>query len=76
MGLGVPIVTIPCLPESFACHPAFSKNMTLLKECSVYVLYDSRKYPPMNNIPWEVILDTLRKATTKYPLQREKEEVH
>lgn len=75
MGLSVPIIAIPCLPESLACHPALSKNTALLKECGVFVLYDPQKYPPMNNIPWEVILDTLHKVTTKYPLQLEKEEV-
>ena len=76
MGLGMPIITIPCLPESLACHPVFSKNIALLKECGVFVLYDPHKYPPMNNIPWEVVLDTLHKATTKYVLQLQKEEVY
>jgi phosphopantothenoylcysteine synthetase/decarboxylase len=76
MGLGVPIIAIPCLPESLACHPAFSKNTALLKECGVYILYDPQEYPPMNNVPWEVVLDTLHRVTTNYSLQREKEEVH
>jgi|SRR5579859_3863965 len=71
MGLGIPIIAIPCLPESLACHPAFSKNITLLKECGVSVLYDPQKYPPMNNIPWQVTLD----AVTKLLKERETEGV-
>lgn len=76
MGLGLPIIAMPCLPESLTHHPVFSKNIALLKDCGVFILYDPQKYPPMNNIPWEVVLNTLHKATTKYFLQLQKEEVY
>jgi phosphopantothenoylcysteine synthetase/decarboxylase len=71
MGLGIPIIAIPCLPESLASHPAFSKNTALLKECGVSVIYDPQKYPPMNNIPWQFTLD----AVTKLLKERETEGV-
>ena len=62
-GLGIPIVSIPCVPaQSLARHSAFYKSIHSLKEEGVHVLYEPEKYPPMNNVPWEVplhILDNL-----------------
>ena len=59
-GLGLPIVAIPCVPsESLARHSAFRRSINSLKEDGVYVLYEPEKYPPMNNVPWEVTLHVL-----------------
>lgn len=71
LGLGLPIIAIPCVPlQTLARHPAFSKSIALLKECGVTVLYEPETYPPMNNVPWEVVLHSLHTATA------EKEEVY
>ena len=60
MGLGMPIVTVPCVPsDHLARHPVFSHSLSLLKECGVALLYEPEKYPPMNNVPWETILDSV-----------------
>lgn len=59
-GLGTPIVAIPCVPsQSLARHSAFCKSINSLKEDGVHVLYEPEKYPPMNNVPWEVTLQVL-----------------
>ncbi len=77
MGLGTPIITIPCVSaEGLVHHPAFTKSITFLKDCGVFVLYEPQKYPPMNNVPWEVVLDTLHEKTARYALQEQKEEVY
>jgi len=77
MGLGAPIITIPCVPtESLVRHPAFTKSITFLKERGVFVLYEPQKYPPMNNVPWKVVLDTLHEKTARDALQEQKEEVY
>ena len=77
MGRDTPIITIPCVPtEGLIRHPAFTKSITFLKDCGVFVLYEPQKYPPMNNVPWEVVLDTLHEKTARYPLQEQKEEMY
>lgn len=76
-GLATPIITIPCVPpESLARHPAFTKSMALLKDYGIIILYEPQKHPPMNNIPWQVVLDTLHDATASYCLQQQTEEVY
>jgi hypothetical protein len=62
MGLGIPTITVPCVPESLARHPIFSKNIALLQECGARVLYDPEKYPPTNNVPWEDMIHALHEA--------------
>ncbi len=63
-GLGLPIVAIPCVPlESLARHSAFCKSITSLQEEGVHILYEPEKYPPMNNVPWEVALNVLNHLT-------------
>ncbi|MHB8598868.1 MAG: flavoprotein [Ktedonobacteraceae bacterium] len=77
MGLGTPVVTIPCVPQnSLARHPAFKKNIALLKEYGVTVLYEPEKYPPMNNVPWEVAVHALNSTITNSPLIEQAEEVY
>ena len=76
MGLGMPIIAIPCLPNSLARHPVFSKNIAFLKECGVSILYEPQKYQPMNNVPWNVVLDSLHEATAGCSMLAHKEEVY
>ncbi len=77
MGLGTPIVTIPCVPQdSLARHPVFKKNMALLKEYGVTVLYEPEKYPPMNNVSWEVALQALNSTIKNNSLIEQAEKVY
>jgi phosphopantothenoylcysteine synthetase/decarboxylase len=77
IGLGTPIITIPCVPsESLARHPTFTKSIKLLKDCGVFVLYEPQKYSPMNNVPWKVVLEKLHEVTAKCSLQQQKEEMY
>lgn len=60
-GLKMPIVTIPCVltNSGLDSHPAFSRSIALLREYGVHVIYEPEKYPPKNEVPWKVILETL-----------------
>ena len=61
MGLHMPIVAVPCVltGSGLDSHPAFFRSMDFLRDCGVHVLYEPEKYPPKNEVPWEVILDEL-----------------
>lgn len=54
--LAVPVVTTN---SGLDTHPAFARNMALLREYGVSVLYDPERYPPRNEVPAEIILQTL-----------------
>ena len=54
-----PIVAVPYLKADLAHHPAFSKNLELLLDCGVHVLYDPETYPSPLIVTWEMILETL-----------------
>ncbi len=71
---GTPIVSVPCVQQVMARHPAFPKSVALLEECGVRVLYEPQKYPPMNNVPWKNILQSLDETIEKHHvLSRQKE---
>lgn len=78
LGMGTPIVVIPCVPAfSLARHPAFSKNIALLQEYGVHLIYNPQEYPPMNNVPWGVMLQAVNNAVAgqREPLLRKEENV-
>ncbi len=61
-GRGRPALVIPCVNQHhLARHPAFPKSLATLRGWGVDILYDTNKYPPRNDVPWEVILDELDK---------------
>jgi phosphopantothenoylcysteine synthetase/decarboxylase len=67
MGLKMPVLAIPCVltGSGLDSHPAFSRSIQLLREWGVQVLYQPEIYPPKNEVPWEVILDTLHEMMKK-----------
>ncbi len=66
LGRGTPpIVAVPCLKVDLARHPAFSKNIALLREYGVQVLHDPERYPSPKIVPWETILDALNQIVKK-----------
>ena len=63
LGRGAPpVVAVPYLKADLAHHPAFSKNLELLRACGVQVLYDPERYPSPLMVPWEMILEALPRA--------------
>lgn len=68
-GLEAPIIAIPCVPqESLARHRIFSKNLNFLEESGVHILYDPKTFPPANNIPFEIILQTIHQDLYEHDL--------
>lgn len=67
MGLGMPIVAVPGVTTGSGLdnHPAFLKSIQFLRECGVRILHKPETYPPKNEVPGEVILDTLHDLVRK-----------
>lgn len=63
LGRGRPILVVPCVNQNhLARHPVFLKNLDTLRSYGVNVLYDVGKYPPRNEVPWDVILEVLQQV--------------
>jgi len=62
LGRNTPIVAVPYLKLDLARHPVFTKNLTLLRECGIHILYEPERYPPSNRVPWEVIIEELQQT--------------
>jgi phosphopantothenoylcysteine decarboxylase len=58
-----PIVTVPCLKMDLVRHPAFSRSISLLRECGVHILHEPERYPSPLMVPWQEILATLHEVT-------------
>ena len=67
MGLRYPIVAIPCFRTGGGLdgHPAFFRSLDFLRMCGVHVMYEPEKYPPKNQFPPHVILNTLDEMMSK-----------
>jgi phosphopantothenoylcysteine synthetase/decarboxylase len=67
MGLKMPIVVVPCIltNSGLDAHPAFPRSIAQLREYGVHVIYEPDKYPPKNEVPWKVTLETLHQMTIK-----------
>ena len=64
LGRGTPpIVAVPCLKMDLVRHPAFKKNMALLRECGVCILHEPERYQSPLMVPLNEILDALHKMT-------------
>ncbi len=61
LGLGAPIVAVPCISTGSGLdrHPAFLENLKKLKAWGVRILYQPEQYPPRNAIPANVVLEEL-----------------
>ena len=66
-GLRMPIIAVPGVTtgSGLDTHPAFLKSIAFLRECGIHVIYEPEKYPPKNEVPWEVILDELYRICKK-----------
>ena len=72
MGMSMPVLAIPCVlsGSGLDSHPAFSKSIAFLRGCGVHVIYEPEKYPPKNEVPWEIMLDELHEMMQKYALEQ------
>ena len=68
-GLKMPIVAVPCVltDSGLDTHPAFPRSIAQLREYGVQVIYEPEKYPPKNEVPWDVILEALHRITEQSP---------
>lgn len=64
-GRKTPIVAIPGVTTASGLdtHPAFLRSMRLLRKYGVHLLYNPAAYPPRNEVPDEIILETLHRLT-------------
>ena len=64
LGRGTPpVLAVPCLKMDLVRHPAFSKNVSLLREYGVRMLHEPERYPSPLMVPWDEILETLCEMT-------------
>ena len=56
-----PIVAVPCFRagSGLDTHPALARNLRLLRRYGIHIIYDLERYPPKNQVPPEVMLETL-----------------
>jgi phosphopantothenoylcysteine decarboxylase len=60
LGREQPILVVPCVNQNhLARHPAFHQSLATLEAWGVHILFNLTKYPPRNEVPWEVVLDEL-----------------
>ncbi len=66
-GLKKPILAVPVVRKNggLDAHPAFMRSVRLLRRYGVHVFYEPEIYPPRNEVPGEVILDTLHKILVR-----------
>jgi hypothetical protein len=71
-GTNTLVLAIPCVlsGSGLDTHPAFSKSREFLRGCGVHVIYEPEKYPPTNEVPWEIILDELQEMMRTYALEQ------
>ena len=60
LGLGAPIVAVPYTGNGLDRHPAFLLHLKQLSEWGVQIIYDRDTYPPLNNVPCEIVLEALQ----------------
>jgi phosphopantothenoylcysteine synthetase/decarboxylase len=69
VGIGLPIVAVPFTNEAMARHPAFVRNIALLREWGVTVLYGEGEVPAfdpgggeslVDQFPWRLAVDAVK----------------
>ena len=64
LGRGTPpVIAVPCLKMDLVQHPAFKKNIALLREYGVCVLHEPERYPSPRMVPWDEVFEALCKMT-------------
>ncbi len=63
LGRGAPpIVAVPCLKMDLVNHPAFRKNVALLREYGAIILHEPERYKSPLMVPLEEVSETLNAA--------------
>jgi hypothetical protein len=66
VGNGLPIVAMPFTNEAMARHPAFPRNVGLLREWGITVLFDLPPFAPgtgesfVDDFPWRLAVDAVK----------------
>lgn len=66
MGSDVPVTTIPWAKDALRRHPAFSRNLDILRSCGVRIIDREQQDVPLDprqevpDFPWDLALDQLR----------------
>lgn len=62
LGRGTPpVIAVPCLKMDLVRHPAFSRNVDLLRQRGVCVLHEPERYPSPLMVPLGQVLGALHK---------------
>ncbi|HLZ62139.1 MAG TPA: flavoprotein [Ktedonosporobacter sp.] len=63
-GLKLPIVAVPCFKTGggLDTNPAFLRSIKMLRRYGVHVIYEPQIYPPKNQVPPPVMLETLERV--------------
>ncbi|HEU5382854.1 MAG TPA: flavoprotein [Ktedonobacteraceae bacterium] len=64
-GRRIPIVAVPGVTTASGLdtHPAFVRSMRMLRRYGVHLLYEPEVYPPRNEVPDEVILESIHRIS-------------
>ncbi len=74
IGLGIPIAALPFLNAAQTAHPAFDRNVDVLRAAGVSVLLGDEGYQPhvphqgskyLHKYPWQVALDAVEAALSR-----------
>jgi len=60
-----PVLVVPCLKMDLVRHPAFTRNVALLRECGVHILHEPERYPSPLMVPMSEIGATLSQMTNE-----------
>ncbi|MGH3321321.1 MAG: flavoprotein [Streptosporangiaceae bacterium] len=58
-GLRVPILAVPLVKDALATHPAFGRNLEVLRSMGVRLLFDPDASEPLGTPSWDRVLDEL-----------------
>jgi phosphopantothenoylcysteine synthetase/decarboxylase len=62
LGRSVPMVVAPCVNQDLSRHPTFRRNLQVLADWGVTVLFDEARPRSDRMVPWERIADALEAA--------------
>jgi phosphopantothenoylcysteine decarboxylase len=67
LGRGIPpAIAVPCLKMDLVRHPAFSRNVNLLRQSGVRVLHEPVRYPSPLMVPLEQVVEALQELTYNF----------
>ncbi|MFI1394668.1 flavoprotein [Streptomyces sp. NPDC020681] len=70
--IGVPVVLFPRINAAHARHPAWERHIESLRKAGVELIYgpevwplhEPREGPPVRELPWAAVMDSIQRTTT------------